>query len=772
MFGGSGGNVYGGEVYSCLESLLHNLPGAVYRGFRDWSINFAGQYLRELTGYEPETFVKKDLLWKDIVHPEDIGRLKKIFKGAVRRGDRVLITRYRIVRRDGAVKWVEDRRQIFYDEEGKFSYVDGLLLDVTESVELEKALRESEERYRSLIDNIDLGITFVNTSFDILTVNRAQGVLLGNPASDLIGKKCYRMFGNREDVCPECPGVRALETGKKEEVEKEGIRGDGSRYTVRICAFPVFDNEGIPTGFIELVEDITEWKKTQQALIESERKYRSVTEESLVGVYVIQDGLFRYVNKRFCEMFGYEYDEIVDRLGPLDLTHPDYRSVVEENIRRRLEGEKDTIEYELEVIHRSGSTFPVRVLGRRATYRGRPAVIGTILDLSKEKELEKQLFQAQKMEAVGRLAGGIAHDINNYLSAITGYAELLKLGCGSVCEESEKVKKYVEIILDVSSKASRIINQLLAYSRRQIARPEVVDVNAVIMDMKKVMERLLGEDVTLRTALERSKLNVKIDPAQLEQIFVNLLVNARDAMPEGGEILIETRRVYLDEVYSLKRPLVPPGDYVLIAVTDTGSGIPREIQDKIFDPFFTTKEKGKGSGLGLSTVYGIVKQNGGFIWVYSEPGTGTTFKLYLPLVEGAELGEKQSAKVQTIPAGGTGKILLVEDNDDVRESTAGLLEFLGYHVVSTKKGEDALEVLSRDGCFDLLLTDVVLPGVSGVALARKAKEMCKGLKVLYISGYTDDTISLKGLLREGVNFLQKPFSAAELAKAIKEALES
>ncbi|RMG60521.1 MAG: PAS domain-containing sensor histidine kinase, partial [Deltaproteobacteria bacterium] len=528
--------------------------------------------------------------------------------------------------------------------------------------------------------------------------------------------------------------------------------------------------DGVLTDITEIIHLEKQVRAREEALRESEERYRSLVEESLVGVYLIEDGLFRFVNRRFCEIFGYDFDEIVGRLGPLDLTHPDDRDLVRENIAKRLRGEVRSIEYEFTCVKKDGTAFPVRVMGNRCDVRGRPAIIGTLIDLTRERELERQFLQAQKMDAIGKLAGGIAHDMNNYLSAVTGYGELLKMICPRECRNSEKIMKNVEGILSVSEKAARLISQILAFSRRQVARPRVIDVNETIQEMEGMLRRLIGEDISFSVSLYGEPIPVKMDPAQLEQVFVNLVVNARDAMPEGGTIFIETETRFVDKQSRGKRTLMPEGDYAVISVTDTGVGIPKEIQGKIFDPFFTTKPKGKGTGLGLSTVYGIVKQNNGFIWVYSEPGEGTTFRIYLPLVrEGDEVSGGKEGDSPLLEKG-EGTILLVEDNEEIRLLTRDLLVTLGYTVETASSGEEALKILEGKKDVDLLITDFILPGMRGYHLAERAKKLVSSLKVLYISGYTDDYVASRGLLPEGVKFLSKPFTLSQLSKAVREAM--
>jgi signal transduction histidine kinase/ActR/RegA family two-component response regulator len=384
------------------------------------------------------------------------------------------------------------------------------------------------------------------------------------------------------------------------------------------------------------------------------------------------------------------------------------------------------------------------------------------------RDREVRLVQAQKMDAVGRLAGGLAHDINNYLAAIRAQCELVQ----RKPQPPERVVEKMSLVIGSVTRASTLIGRLLAFSRRQPINPEVVQLNQVVLGLEKMVRQHLGERIELSQHLAPDLWNVKMDPAQIEQIVVNLVVNARDAMPSGGRLIVETTNVSFDDSAREGRPVTTPGDYVLLSVSDTGMGIPPEIQDKIFEPFFTTKEGAGNSGLGLATIYGIVKQNGGNVWAYSEPGKGTTFRVYLPRsAEPLPAGAHETRTPRTV-VGGTERILLVEDNAEVRESTVGLLESVGYAVTAAPDGAQALAILERaPGPFDLLITDVVMPGLSGPEVAERVRARLGPLPVVFVSGYSESVIHYHGLLQPGVNFLAKPFAADALFRKVREALD-
>ncbi|GAB4329357.1 MAG: hypothetical protein Kow0037_04410 [Calditrichia bacterium] len=392
---------------------------------------------------------------------------------------------------------------------------------------------------------------------------------------------------------------------------------------------------------------------------------------------------------------------------------------------------------------------------------GEAQIVMMFKDITNQKILEQQLFQAQKMEAVGKLAGGVAHDFNNLLTVINGYSDLL---LQTLPENSETFKSVAQI-RRAGEKAGRLTSQLLAFSRRQIIQPRPLNINQVIQDTEKMLRRLIGEDIVLETDLAADLQNVKLDPGQLDQIILNLAVNARDAMPDGGVLKFKTMNVELREVYSSKRELVKPGKYVLLQISDTGTGMSREVQEKIFEPFFTTKEK--GTGLGLSTVYGIVKQHHGYIWVYSEPGMGTTFKIYFPIIESAA-EVKEAAPEISEDLTGSETVLLVEDDQWVRKFTALSLEAYGYHVLEAGDGREALKIFEENPSIDIVVTDLVMPRLGGHELSRILKEKSEQLTIIYMSGYTEDAMIRYGVMKKGVNFIQKPFSGIDLVRKIKE----
>jgi signal transduction histidine kinase/ActR/RegA family two-component response regulator len=405
---------------------------------------------------------------------------------------------------------------------------------------------------------------------------------------------------------------------------------------------------------------------------------------------------------------------------------------------------------------------PLRVPG------GRPlGVLAVIADRTERNRLEDRLRQSQKMEAVGKLAGGIAHDFNNLLTAITGYTDLLYLRL-----PGDIGKRELNEIRKASDRAASLTRQLLAFSRQQVLQPKVIDVNEVVGNLSGMLGRLIGEDVEFVASLDREVGRVKADPFQLEQVLMNLAVNARDAMPRGGKLTIETANVILDESYTRGHPDVKPGPYVMIAVSDTGIGMDSETRARIFEPFFTTKALGKGTGLGLSTVYGIVKQSQGHMWAYSEPGQGATFKVYLPIHEAGDEPPIVTPQARVVPRGWE-TILAVEDEESLLNLVAEILKDAGYNVIPANGPKEALRVLvEHREAIHMLLTDVVMPGMSGRLLADQVLRERPGMRVLYMSGYTDNAIVHHGVLDAGTAFLQKPFTPDALIKKVREVLDA
>jgi len=513
------------------------------------------------------------------------------------------------------------------------------------------------------------------------------------------------------------------------------------------------------------VASAVEIKRNELALRRSEARYRSLVQSSVYGIYRSSlEGRFLDVNPALTTMLGYGSAEEVLLLDPEKdvFAQPEEHARLIAEFRRtgRLDG------FEVKWKRKDGAAIMVRISGRAVSSADEPAdVLEAIAeDVTDRRALEDQFRQAQKMEAVGRLAGGVAHDFNNLLMVISGYAEVILSQVDAASPLLEK-GRAIQLAAD---RATTLTRQLLAFSRKQLLELKVVDVNAIVQDMERLLRPLIGENIELVTMLSPQPSHTRADAGQLEQVIMNLVVNAKDAMPRGGRLTLRTENIVVEEHHRREQHFVRPGHYVTLLVSDTGTGMDRETQSRIFEPFFTTKEKGKGTGLGLSTVYGIVKQSGGYVIVQSEMGQGTTFHIYLPLVEGA--AEKHSVAVPEA-VGGAETILLVEDEESVRQLVRDTLSAKGYQVLEAENGEAGIATAARHrGSIDLVITDVVMPGMGGRAMVQQLAESRPGTKVLYLSGYTEDAILNDGSVEQGTAFLQKPFTLRSLSRKVREVL--
>jgi PAS domain S-box-containing protein len=509
-----------------------------------------------------------------------------------------------------------------------------------------------------------------------------------------------------------------------------------------------------------------EIKRNEQALRRSEARYRSLVQSSVYGIYRSSlEGRFLDVNPALITMLGYGSAEEVLLLDPekdVFANPEEHKRLIEEF---RVNGRMDGVEVKWK--RQDGRSITVRISGRAVSSADEPAdVLEAIAeDVTERRVLEDQFRQAQKMEAVGRLAGGVAHDFNNLLMVISGYTEVIL----AKLDVDDPLREKGQAIQQAADRATTLTRQLLAFSRKQFLELKVIDVNVIVSDMERLLRPLIGENVELIANLASDAGCTRADSGQLEQVLMNLVVNAKDAMPHGGKLTITTQKSMVDESHRWGQAFIRPARYVVLSVSDTGMGMDKETQSRIFEPFFTTKEKGKGTGLGLSTVYGIVKQSGGYVMVQSEKGCGTTFNIYLPQVEAA-------ADLNAVPAaraaeGGSETVLLVEDEESVRQLVRETLQARGYRVVEAENGQAGLAAAAKhDGVIDLVITDVVMPGMGGHELAQQVVKLRPTTKVLYLSGYTEDTIVSDGTIESGTAFLQKPFTLQNLSRKVREVL--
>jgi PAS domain S-box-containing protein len=631
----------------------------------------------------------------------------------------------------------------------------------------EEALSASEARYRRLFETAQDGILILDAhSGLIMDVNPFLVNLLDYPREEFIGKTLW-------DIGP-FKQIQESKAAFRELQDKQYIRYEnlpletkrGRRVNVEFVS-NVYGVNG--KSVIQCnIRDITERRRTEENLRKSEERFSKAFRKSPLAITISTeaDGRYLDVNDAFLDLLGYERSDVIGHTAaqlrfwsePLDRS----------DMLRQLKEDKQVAKHHTRYRTATGETREAEVWAESIELDGQPCVLAITRDVTEVGRLEAQFRQAQKMEAVGRLAGGMAHDFNNILSVIVGYSDL---ALGLVAPGSP-VNRHLEQIKKASNHAVLLTRQLLAFSRKQVVFPKILDLNDVVHNMANMLQRMVGEDVAISFQPTTPIGSVRADPGQIEQVLMNLMVNARDAMRSGGKIVIETGHAELDEHYVSQHPGSRAGQQVVLAVSDTGCGIDESIKSKIFEPFFTTKGVGQGTGLGLSTVYGIVKQSGGYIFVYSEPGKGTTFKIYFPRV--AERAEPlvQSHEEAEFP-GGSETILVVEDDEPLRELAVQMLQDAGYQVIEATNAECALDIMkaSKPG-IDLLLTDVIMPGKSGVELLEQAKVVYPNLRSLFISGYPGDLVALRGGLVPEAAFLEKPFTKRSLLRKVHSVLQS
>ncbi|MBZ5528821.1 MAG: PAS domain S-box protein [Acidobacteriia bacterium] len=634
---------------------------------------------------------------------------------------------------------------------------------------MRRQLVKKEELFHLISENAADMIAVVDMEGKRIYNSLAYQRVLGYSPEELRGSSGFAEIHPEDQKRVREAAEEAQRSGQGKAMEYRIRHKDGTWRTLESTSRVIRDKKGEPEQLVIVNRDISERKRAEEALRLSEASFRSMVEYAPYGIYRAgMNGQLLEVNPALQSMLGYtERSELLQT----NLETGIYRLAEEFRMVKELcAGAEELKDMEVEWKKKDGAAITVRCSGRyvKEGAGGRAYFDMFAEDVTEKRVLERQLRMAQKMEAVGRLSGGIAHDFNNLLGVIIGYSQVLKreLGPGSpLCEHAEEVEK-------AGQRAAALTRQLLAFSRQQVLTPAVLNLNALVSDMEKMLQRLLGEDVAVTTALDPGLKHTKVDQGQIEQVIMNLAVNARDAMPQGGRLKIETANVEFDELYVRQHAGSKRGLYVMLAVSDTGMGMTAEIQAHIFEPFFTTKEVGKGTGLGLATVYGVVKQSGGYIAVESAPGKGASFQVYLPRVE-----ERVEAEVPGVtgvgPLRGAETILLVEDADPLRKLAQSFLESNGYRVLAAPDGEKAMQVALQNAApIQLLLTDVVMPGMNGRVLAERMAARQPSLKVLYMSGYTDSFIAGHGVLEPGTHLMHKPFTEEALVRKVREVLDS
>jgi len=645
--------------------------------------------------------------------------------------------------------------------------------NITDQKRTKEALAKSDKTYRMLFETTSEGLWVLDPEQKTFEVNQSLCDMLGYTREEMLGRSPLEFVDDEtRNVLDEQMSKISTSRHRNYEITlKTKLGGD---VQVRMNTSTLFDDLGEVQGSSAFVTDITEREQAEEALRESEEKYRAIFEGAPEGILIadIETKEIRFGNAAMTAMFGYTQEEWT-QLGVSDIHPEEHLPHVIAEFEAQSRGER-SLSAAIQCLRKDGSVFCADIITNPIVVNGRPCNLGFFIDvtehlrLEEEKaKLEEQYHQSQRVESLGRLAGGVAHDLNNLLVPILGYGGMLQKGF----EPNDPRLESVDGILRAGFMARDLVHKLLAFGRKQTLEYRVVDLNKAVAGSKELIRRTIREDIDIKIKLSPAVPVIQADIGQIEQVIMNLVVNARDAMPNGGTLILETATVDLDENVAGNHEGVTPGSYVMLAVSDTGCGMDDGLSEHIFEPFFTTKGE-SGTGLGLATVHGIVKQHGGSIWLYSEPGEGTTFKIYLPVTRETGVEEKFAEKTAAADLRGTEIILLVEDNEQVREISQAILEQHGYRVLMAENGNEALEVLEKhEDQVDLLLTDVVMPGMNGRELFTKAAEKDPALKVLYMSGYTDSVIAHRGVLKEGVNFIQKPFTVQTLAAKVREVLE-
>ncbi|MBN2536030.1 MAG: PAS domain S-box protein [Spirochaetales bacterium] len=652
-----------------------------------------------------------------------------------------------------------------FDERGVVTSFLCVIIDITDRKIMEQALLDAEQEKALILSSVSELVTYMDPKLNIIWANRAACESVGLTHDKLEGKHCYEIWHKDNTYVKDCPVVKSIKTGIPQ--DGEVTTPDGRVWFIR--GYPIRSQQGTVMGVVEVTREITRLKKAEGKLRLTQF---SIDHASVATFWVNRDAKFDYVNTRACISLGYSREELLNmKVYDID-PHCTEKKWPEhwENIRRR-----GSFTIETEHRKKDGTLFPVEIFVNYLNFEGNEYNFAFARDLTEKKrsaeeksKLEEQLLQARKMEALGRLAGGVAHDFNNILTGMQGYVHFIKMSLPA----ENPLQKDVREIKHAIERAAGLTEQLLAFSKKQVVTPQILNINTLVDDAQHMLSRIIGEDINLIVLKEIKYGYIKFDAHQMDQILVNLAVNARDAMLKGGTLCIETTRISLNESITASHSEIKPGEYILLRISDTGHGIDNQIKDHIFEPFFTARKQGRGAGLGLSTVYGIIKQHEGFINVITNKDRGTMFEIYIPAVNG-EFQNKDEVIEQFINLkGGNETILLVEDEEMVRTFTKRFLSYQGYNVLEVSHPHEAGQLCITYECpIDLLLTDVVMPEMNGKELYEKLKHVIPGLKVLYMSGYSGDILAHHGVLDDDTNFIYKPFTIEALTSKIRMILD-
>ncbi|MEY2428506.1 MAG: two-component system, cell cycle sensor histidine kinase and response regulator CckA, partial [Verrucomicrobiota bacterium] len=736
-------------------------------------VHYVSPAFERIWGRSAESLYADPQAWTDFILSEDRERVLAAFATLTGKAPSLDIE-YRIARPDGEIRWIRVRGFQVRDAEDKLIRISGIVTDITEWQRAAEELLGSERRFSDMLRNLDLVSVMLDRDARITYCNDHLLRLTGWKREEVMGGDWFDLFLPPE-IHKELRRVHAAMLDDQPAAwhyENEILTRSGARRVIRWNNTALRSATGDIIGTASIGEDVTERKQAEAALQSSEARKNAIVQSSLDCIVTMDhEGMILEFNPAAEKVFGHARADVLGRELAEVIIPPSLRERHREGMLHYLAtGETQVIGKRIEItaIRSDGSEFPVELAITRMGREKPPTFTGFIRDLSERKRLEAQLLQSQKMETVGKLAGGVAHEFNSIMTAIIGQSELLlnDLPTGNpLCKNATEIRKAAD-------RAATLTRQLLAYGRKQILQPEILDLNSVLAGMESTLRHLMGRGADVCIALAPGLKAVKADAGQIEQVIMNMAMNAADAMANGGKLTLDTANVTLDQEYVSRFPELKAGEYVMLAITDTGAGMSEEVMARAFEPFFSTKGVGEGTGLGLSTCYGIVKQSGGHITVYSEPARGSTFKIYLPQVELQAKVPIQRLDSPGLPRG-TETILLVEDDPALRDMAATMLRRLGYTVLAAANGIEALSLKQQSevGHIDLLFTDVVMPHMSGKELSERVQALYPHTRILFTSAYTANAIVHQGVLNKGVALLQKPFTPSALACKLREVLD-
>jgi len=737
-------------------------------------ITFFNEFAQKFFGYAEHEILGKNVVGAIVPKRDSSGAdLEAMIRNIGKDPDRYAANENENILRDGRRVWVAWTNKAIRDDRGRVVEILCVGNDITRTQLAEKALRESEERYRFLYNNTPVMLNSLDAEGRIIRVSDYWLEVMGFGREEVIGRPMIDFFTeSSRDHAQKIVMPEFHRMGMCMDVPLSAVKKSGEVIDVLLSATEETAVDSGNAQYLAAMTDVTERNKAELALRESEKRYRLLFNSGVDAVFVHHleadgaPGNFIEVNDIACQRLGYTREQL-SQLSPLDII-ADMSAEAVCNLGRRLLRSRRFL---IELFHETskGAKIPVEVSAHLFEFGGKPSALLVTRDVTERKHLEGQLLQSQKMEAVGRLAGGVAHDFNNILTVIMGYSELLL----SQMEETDAMWNEIMEIQKSGARAVALVRQLLAFSRRQVLLPQALNLNTVAEDMAPMLQPLIGEDIELIMQLDPDLGQVRADPAQLEQVIMNLAVNARDAMPSGGKLVIQTREVAAADLEDSDQFDVVGERYVQLSVSDTGSGMDEQTLAHLFEPFFSTKEQDKGTGLGLATVYGIVRQSGGYIAVQSEPDKGSEFRVFLPRVDE---DTPEQIELETLSTGMEQRdetIMVVEDEPVVRALVCSVLRVRGYKVLEAGLGSDALRIAERyEEPIHLILTDVVMPHMSGVEVAQQFTQLHPEARVLYMSGYTDESLGSQYGLDPKIGFVQKPFSSAQLTAKVQQALDA